>query len=189
MPLFNTPLLPIIDCPADDDHCYRGRLGFVPRIIVMHHTAGTDSRKWLSTTSPLDNPVSTHRLIDKYGRNIKIVADEDTAYCAGFGIIGAIDPDRIDPKGVAPNLNFVSLHIELENLGTGKDPYPQVQMSMAADQVVEWWGKYGLLPVLGHAEVDPIKNDPKGFDWQLFYTMIWQKIKIIAISERMQLPI
>lgn len=163
MTLFQTPPLQIVDAPAAATHYTRGREGHTPRFIIIHHSAGTDSLLWLSHTS--SPPVSCHNLISKLGVNFKIVPPADTAYCAGFGVVGPVDPDRNDPPGVAPNLNYASLNIELENLGNGKDPYPAAQMQMCAAQIVEWWGMYGFLAVLGHSDVDPAKNDPKGFDW------------------------
>ena len=161
-PLFPTPPLTVIDRPADAAHHTKGRGGFAAMCIVLHHTAGIDSLKWLSTAS--SPSVSCHRLINKAGTIYKIVPDEDTAYCAGFGIIGPIDPDANDPAGIARNLNFVSLNIELENLGNGNDPYPAAQLQSCAAQIVEWWGKYGLLPILYHKHVDANKNDPRGLD-------------------------
>jgi N-acetyl-anhydromuramyl-L-alanine amidase AmpD len=168
--LFDTPPLPIIDRPAASTHFTPGRAGHQPRFVVMHHSGGVDSLAWLRSTS--NPPVSTHRLIRKSGEIIKIVADEDTAFTAGFGVVGPVDPDANDPPGVARNFNQVSLHIELENLGNGKDPYPLPQVTAAAKQVVEWVGKYGYLAIVGHSWVDKDKNDPRGFDWDQFYSLI-----------------
>ena len=162
MSLFQTPLLSVINHPADAAHYTRGRGGFQPAFIVLHHTGGTDSLKWLSSIS--SPAVSCHRLIDKIGHIYKIVADEDTAYCAGYGLIGPIDPDASDPTGVVRNLNFASLNIELENLGNGQDRYTPTQMQACAAQIYEWWGKYGFLPILYHSQVDPAKHDPRGLD-------------------------
>lgn len=162
MTLFQTPPLTVINHPADTAHHTRGRGGFQPAFIVLHHTGGADSLKWLSTTSR--PPVSCHRLIDKAGRIYKIVDDVDTAYCAGYGLIGPIDPDTNDPPGIARNLNSVSLHIELENMGDGADLYTPTQLQACANQLYEWWGKYGFLPILTHAQVDPAKSDPRGLN-------------------------
>jgi N-acetyl-anhydromuramyl-L-alanine amidase AmpD len=178
--LFTTKPLPIIDLPADAQHHTKGRRGFTPRYIVIHHTGGVWSGPWLTWQS---NPaVSCHRLITKPGTNYKVVADKDTAYCAGFAIVGPIDPDTNDPKGVAPNFNLVSLNIELENKGDGKDPYTAAQLDMCAAQVAEWWGKYGYLPVVGHAEVDARKHDPRGFDWDDFS----RRLDLALVTQRIE---
>lgn len=168
--IFETPPLPIQDRPAASTHYTKGRGGHAPQYIAMHHSGGVDSLAWLTRTS--SPPVSTHRLITKDGTIIKIVADEDTAYTAGFGVVGPIDPDASDPAGVPRNFNQASLNIELENLGNGRDPYPLAQMVAAAKQTVEWYGKYGYLAIVGHSWVDVNKNDPKGFDWLLLYRLI-----------------
>lgn len=162
MMLFPTAPLQVTTIVPAPTHYMKRRGGFLPLAIILHHTGGTDSRAWLSRTS--SPPVSTHRLIDKAGTIYKIVPDEDTAYTAGYGIIGPVDPDARDPGGVARNLNYVSLNIELENAGTGRDPYPAVQLQSCALQIAEWWGKYGLLPILYHSHVDGNKDDPRGLD-------------------------
>lgn len=170
-PLFTTPPLSIRDLPADSKHHIKGRQGFQPMVIILHHTGGLWSGPWLSTTSK--PPVSTHRLIAKPGIIYKIVRDEDTAYTAGFGVIGAIDPDTNDPPDTPSNLNPASLHIELENLGNGRDPFPAPQMDACAAQIVEWWGKYGHLGILAHREVDSRKEDPAdNFDWEDLFRRI-----------------
>lgn len=168
--IFDTPPLSIIDLLADQDHYTPGRGGFEPFLIIIHHSGGTWSGPWLSTTK--GSGVSTHRLISKAGVIRKIVADEDTAWTAGFGTVGPVDPDGNDPPGVARNLNQITLNIEFENLGTGQDPYPAAQLNAGAKQVVEWWGKYGLIGILGHGQVDARKNDPLGFPWEDFFRRI-----------------
>lgn len=174
---FVTPPLQIIDYPADQFHFTPGRQGFDPEYIAMHHTGGVNSLPWLTRTS--QPAVSAHRLITRKGHNLKLVQDEDTAYCAGFAEVGPIDPDTNDPRGIAANFNLVSLNIELENRGNG-EPYPFVQMQMAAWQVVEWWSKYrAFLPVVSHAQVDERKHDPFGFDWPLFWQLCYQRIESV----------
>jgi N-acetyl-anhydromuramyl-L-alanine amidase AmpD len=176
--IFQTPPLPIVDSPAAATHHTRGRGGHLPRYIVIHHTGGTNSLAWLRSTSP--NRVSAHRLITKAGVNHKIVGDTDTSHAAGYAIVGPIDPDTNDPPGVASNFNVISLNIELENLGTGSDPYPMDQMVMCARQCVEWIGKYGYLAIVGHSWVDARKQDPLGFDWTLLYRLIdRERVKLV----------
>lgn len=170
MTLFPTPPLAITDLPAAATHFTKGRAGFKPRFITIHHTGGVDSRDWLTHTSP--NRVSAHRLITKLGKIYKLVNDEDVSNAAGYAEVGPVDPDTSDPAGTPPNFNFDSLNIELENLGTGKDPYPAVQMIACALQILEWVGKFGYLAIVGHSWVDARKNDPRGFDWPELYRRI-----------------
>lgn len=180
-PIFTTQPLAIIDAAAASTHFMVGRAGFQPLQILLHHTAGTipQTLNWLRSESP--NRVSCHRLIAKDGRNYKIVADDNTAYCAGFGDVGPIDSDRNDPVGVPINLNVCTLNIELENLGNGRDKYPLAQMTMCAKQIIEWWGKYGFLPVLAHGHVDANKNDPAGFDWLLLNRLLRAELAQVLV--------
>ena len=182
--LFATPPLEIVNSPAAPTHFTKGRGGFVPRFIVLHHTAGTNSLAWLTSTSP--NRVSAHRLITRGGTIHKIVADEDTSNAAGYAIVGPVDPDTNDPTGVPRNFNQDSLNIELENLGTGREPYPMDQMVSCAKQCVEWIGKYGYLAIVGHGWVDSRKNDPLGFDWPLLYRLIDRER--VALVQPLALP-
>jgi N-acetylmuramoyl-L-alanine amidase len=169
--IFTTPPLSIIDRPADANHYGGVRVGY--RYIALHATGGTWSLPWLTTTSPLSNPVSVHRLIEKDGTLYKLVQDEDVAWHAGYGVIGAIGPNAI------VNFNKVSLGIELENMDDFKDPYPEAQLWSCAGQVIEWWGRYGWLPILSHASVDIRKQDPAGFPWQHFHEIVKQRLGLV----------
>ncbi|GAC1354034.1 MAG: hypothetical protein NVS4B8_30550 [Herpetosiphon sp.] len=167
--LFQTTALRIVDMPADGAH-FGGRRVWPPRFVIVHATGGTNSLQWLRSSSPASNPVSVHRLIAKDGTIFKIVADDETAWHAGYGELGPIRP------GGAANLNAFALGIELENLNSGYDPYPATQVQACAAQIVEWWGMYGFLPVLSHAAVDPRKDDPQGFDWPTLWRAMWREL-------------
>lgn len=170
--LFPTTPLSIIDHPADRLHCCgQTRLGY--RFIFLHATGGTNSLNWLSTTSPVSDPVSCHRLIAKDGTIYKIVPDEQTAYTQGPAELGPL-------PGRGQNANNWALSIEMENLDTGRDPYPPAQLLSTARQVVEWWGAYGFLPVIAHAWAQADKRDPAGFPWDTFYQLCWEELKRIA---------
>lgn len=166
--LFSTPPLQITDVPADRLHKGGRRLG--PAYIFLHHTGGTDSAAWLSTTSPNGNPVSCHRLIARDGRILKIVPDHEVAYTQGPARIGPL-PVRNAQGVIIESANNWGLSIELENLGNGQD-YPEAQLWSAARQVVEWWGAYGWLPVLHHRQVQADKKDPFDFPRQRFDELI-----------------
>jgi N-acetyl-anhydromuramyl-L-alanine amidase AmpD len=170
--LFTTAPLVITDHPADSVHCCgQTRLGY--RWIVLHATGGVDSLNWLSTTSPDNNPVSCHRLISKTGKIYKIVSDEKTAYTQGPAEIGPL-PSQMQ------NANNWSLSIELENLNNGTDPYPPAQITACVNQVAEWIGAYGFIPIAAHAWIQANKTDPAGFDWPDFYVRLWAKLRSIA---------
>ena len=154
-PIFSTPPLTIVDVPADAKHKSGGRLGYA--YIVLHHSGGTNSRAWLSTTSA-PKPVSCHRLIERDGTIVKIVPDHEVAFTQGPADIGPI-PEN------GQNVNQWALSIELENLGNGQD-YPEAQLVSAARQIVEWWGAYGWLALVYHRQIQGDKNDPYDFPRQ-----------------------
>lgn len=174
MPYFATPSLPIVDLPADAQHITPGML--LPQVIIFHATAGTNSRVWLST-DPRSN-VSTQRLIEKDGTNVKIADDHTICNHVGFSRLGR-----------RRNLNPIAFGIEFENRNNGKDPYPFPQIDAGAAQVVEWWGLYGFLPILSHAAVDDPadpkakpKTDPRGFPWPLFYQQVVAHLRAALVG-------
>jgi len=137
----------------------------VPRRIVIHATAGTDSLAWLTQTS--DPPVSVHRLIARDGTIFKLVADDDVAYHVGFSTLFPY------PNRGLISANYTSLGIELENTNTGQQPYPKVQLAAAMAQIIEWYGAYGYLPLVGHCDLDARKLDPVGFAWEEFMGVLF----------------
>lgn len=144
------------------------RKGRKPTIIVIHHTAGTDSLNYLTKNV---NKVSTHALINKQGRIYRMVPDELAANTVGFSAIGTYN--RWPTLKGTFSCNIISLNIELENLGNGRDPYPEAQVNAAAWQIASWRRKYGYLFVLSHAVIDTNgKTDPLGFNWNQLETMI-----------------
>lgn len=167
---YTTPALPIVDAPANALH--RGRSGVVtPEIIVLHHTAGTNSLKWLST-DPNSN-VSAHRLVDKMGVIYKIVEDTGLAFHVGNA---SMFPSR---RGRASNANLIALGIEIENRGDGTDQYTWLQYESVAEQCAEWWGTYGYLPIVAHGWIDVPKDDPVGWNWEYFMDRL---IKVYTLS-------
>jgi N-acetyl-anhydromuramyl-L-alanine amidase AmpD len=76
------------------------------------------------------------------------------------------------------SVNWVSLGIELENLNTGNDPYPSGQVLAAARAVYRWWGAYGYMPTVSHAQIAPSrKTDPAGFPWGLYQIYLDQLVQ------------
>lgn len=163
MGYFATPPIPVVDVPADSQH--QAGPGLKQKLIVLHSTVGTDSRKWLST-DPASN-VSVHRLIAKSGTVYKLVPDENIAQHVGFS-----------REGNDLNLNDLALGIELENLNNGVDPYPDIQLRMCCAQICEWWGKFGFLPVVPHSLIDTAgKTDPAGLNWTRFNQLLVEALQ------------
>lgn len=132
-----------------------------PLVVVLHHTGGVDSRGWL-TTDPR-SAVSAHLLISRTGVVYRLVEDAGIAYHAGESRWG-----KYGTPG-HPSVNYVSLGIELENLGTGTQPYPSAQYRACARAIKRWRDQYGWIAITTHAAIAPgRKNDPLGFPWAEF---------------------
>lgn len=180
--IFPTPNLQIEDFPADRQHMSSGINN--PLLIVIHHTGGSNSKLWLSRDSASN--VSAQRLITKKGENIKLVPDENIANTQGYGVLGPYAPcdydlylpgEHIHVKHKI-NINHICLSMELENLGNGIDPYPDIQLDMTARQCLEWQARYGFpAAIVSHAMIDSRKDDPLGFPWQRFSGLYWRIAK------------
>jgi len=137
---------------------FSSRNGQSIKIIVIHATAGTDSRNWL-----VHNPaqVSIHVLIQKDGTCYRMVDDIHAAHHVGYSAItiDGISYGQYDAHGC----NEISLGVELENLNDGHDPYPEVQLAACRHQIAEWQKLYGPLRVVTHRDIDTQgKTDPHG---------------------------
>lgn len=171
MALFTTPPLSIIDLPADSRH-HSGPRGTWPiKYVVLHTTQGIDSRKWLSTDPASD--VSAHRLmqrgpydpITKLGGHYKILPDNFIANHTGFGTVGNYKP------GKWPNLNAVSLGVELEQ--KGNQQITDYQYEQISSMYLEWAGLYYYPSILLHRDVDPERRtDPVNFDLNHFWYLV-----------------
>lgn len=160
---YQTAPLAITDKPADANHITDLRANR-PTMIVIHATAGTDSLDWL-TTDPRSQ-VSVHRLIERSGRIYKLADDFTRCNHAGLA------KQCFIPHKGSGNVNTRSLGIELENRNDGIQQYTAEQYVACADQCVEWWGRFGYLPIVGHGWIDPRKDDPRAFDWQTFMGLV-----------------
>lgn len=147
------------------------RDGAVPLAIVMHGTGGTDSRRYLQRGGALpdgsDRKVSIHILIDKAGTIYRMVDDECVAnHAGGVLLANGMLSSRLTIGGMTyrgAQVNRRTLGIELENLQTGADPYPDAQLLAMGWQINAWRGRYGALPVTRHATIDPgRRSDPVG---------------------------
>lgn len=149
----------VITHPADAAHF--GGPWDGARAIVLHHTGGTNSLDWLSTTP--GSQVSVHALIDKRGVIYRLVPDGKNAWHVGRSALG--NYARSAPAG---SCNEICLGIELENKGTGRDPYPPEQIDACGWQIAQWWNQWGDLPILTHKLIDTTgKTDPAGLDLRI----------------------
>lgn len=122
--------------------------------VVIHATAtaGVQSpRDWLCNPA---SKVSAHYLIDREGNVLHLVRESNIAWHAG----------ESEWKGRA-NVNAFSVGLELVNSNDGKQPWPDVQVAVAAKLTACICKEYGVKPedVVGHLEIAPgRKTDPVG---------------------------
>lgn len=129
--------------------------------IVVHHTAGTDSRAY-GENNPRN--VSYHLLIGRYAGKIEVHQYGSllrlAAFHAGFGVLW--DPSQ--------NLNGWSIGIEVEG-----PPFDALLLNRAAYLtacVMDYCRRQNLeaFPI-AHKHVDPNKQDPS-FSWVGFIRMV-----------------
>lgn len=125
--------------------------------VVLHHTGGNAQSSLHHLTNPLSE-VSAHYLITKTGHIYQLVDESKRAWHAGESSF----MNR-------PDVNDFTIGIELENLGTGNDPYPIEQQNALVWLLSDIKGRRGIQRemVTTHAVVAlPFgrKNDPKGLD-------------------------
>lgn len=141
------------------------------RAVVLHSTADRypGDYGWLRNGGGQDRAtwVSVHYYITKTGAITQFVEDRHAAWHAGpstWEIDGRAVPYHI-------GLNLVSIGIELENLNTGRDPYPAAQYDAAVALTRQLVTRYRIPrgQVVRHRDIAPQrKTDPAGFPWVQF---------------------
>ncbi|CAL9665332.1 hypothetical protein SUDANB145_07402 (plasmid) [Streptomyces sp. enrichment culture] len=141
--------------------------------VMIHHTVTKGSAKTVAICrdgySSLPGPLC-HGVITKDGR-VHLVG-YGRANHAGSGdddVLRAVVAESALPSDNEANTdgNARFYGFECENLGDGEDPWPDVQVeaivrASAALVRAHGWGKDGTTSVIGHAEWQPGKIDPKG---------------------------
>jgi hypothetical protein len=147
------------------DHFDPGDISRV-RLIVLHATSARSpgDLAYIQRGGTSTRPVSDHYYIDKEGNISQMVADKDIAWHAGASSW------NVDGK-IVNGVNGVSISIQLSNLNTGKDPYPQAQYDAAVKLVRYLVAKYNIPhgQVVRGRDIAPTrKTDPAGFPWDQF---------------------
>lgn len=171
--------------------------------VMVHHTAGLNAENlcW-SGRADLPGPLC-HLYIDKKGRVTLMSAGR--ANHAGLGdrdVFNAVKAESYTSRPPAPNEantdgNDSFYGFECENLGTGKDPWPQVQyiaMVRASSAICRHYG-WSAKSVIGHLEWTNQKIDPKGFGMVAFRTDVaaclrakpktWPSVAPLTVEERL----
>lgn len=139
---------------------YQTRQGQSIKAIIAHDTERPkDDHSSLSTLITGDNrQVSIHVLIDEDGTSYILVPDNLAANHAGYGTI-TLDGYTYH-QDAKYNVNTISLGFELEHT-KGSKIYPENQLLAAGYWINLWRSRYGNLPLLKHADVDPKRrSDP-----------------------------
>jgi len=142
------------------------------RMVVLHSTAarGPGDFNYLRRGGSDARPVSIHYYIDKAGNISQMVDDKDIAWQAGASTW------KVDGNLVSPSCNPISIGIELENLNTGRDPYPLAQYNAALQLVRFLVSKYNIPrnQLVRHLDIAPKrKTDPAGFPWERFVSEVY----------------
>jgi N-acetyl-anhydromuramyl-L-alanine amidase AmpD len=139
--------------------------GRKPSVLVIHDTAGTDSRQYLANN---DRGVSAHYLVGEYpdctGPRIYKYASEAKriTHTQGPGRLGGIR---------ASNINEVAISIEIETpmLSSSSLSYA----ALLAQEVLRGWQQVGVdLIMLPHRIIQADKYDPR-LNWSRWCTMVY----------------
>jgi N-acetyl-anhydromuramyl-L-alanine amidase AmpD len=141
------------------------REGILPDFLVMHHTAGTDSRKYL-----WKNPkgVSTHYLIGIYPdagpvpRIYKYATEgSQFTFTQGFSRIG---PDE------DPNNRCISIEME----GPPVHQFVIDEAAKLAGSILRYWANKGRhLLLIGHRHIDLNGKLDPAVDWSHFCQRVY----------------
>lgn len=139
------------------------------RLLVIHHTGGTDSRLYLA--DPGDGrEVSSHYLVGDYanvGVRIYKYGSEttDAMWTQGGGRLGGL-------QGMNPNQVAISIEIE----GPPVKPAVFDAAALLAASIIRYWRKQGReLLLIRHRDIDPNKRDPD-LDWTAFCQSVYTRL-------------
>jgi len=121
--------------------------------VILHHTSSATLERALATLSNPNTQVSSHYLIDRDGRVIQLVDENQRAWHAGESYWGGHS-----------DMNSASIGIELVN--NGKEPFPPAQIKSLLSLLSEIQSRHKIPRgnFLGHADVAPgRKTDPSAF--------------------------
>lgn len=135
--------------------------------IVIHHTAGTDSRDLVRNgTKELPGPLA-HAYIDKSGKltMFSMHRANHAGSIAANAYTAIVNESRNHPRPDTSEPidgNDCLYGIEIENLGNGKDVYPYIQYDGAVRWATAICRMHGWSAdsVVGHKEVTRRKIDP-----------------------------
>lgn len=137
----------IIDTPSKH---HSPRNGQKITALVHHHTAGKDSLQYL-VKNPLQ--VSAHYLVQKDGTIHRMVDEDRAAHHVGNSSMGNVPP------------NQQTIGIEVENLGTPDDPYPEAQLQAVAELSRDIIKRHPGIVLIPHRLIDRAGKIDPSYDW------------------------
>lgn len=146
-------------------------------MLVLHATAGSYASALAHLCDPapggdLLKAVSAHFLISKAGHIAQLVPVALAAWHAGASSWRRPDGTPMDSADIRDS----SIGIELENLNTGSDPYPQAQYDALLWLCRDHLKSYGIVRAMyaRHKDIAPKrKTDPAGFPWERFLNNVF----------------
>ncbi|CAF1119982.1 unnamed protein product [Rotaria sordida] len=118
--------------PANTGNYRRGRKEKI-KGVVLHGTAGPNAVQWFKNPKA---KVSAHYVVEKDGRVIQMVSEDDTAWHAGV-----VSPNSKYAKG--PNPNSWLIGIEFSRDRNNANKMPEVQIKAGLKLVKDMKRRYG----------------------------------------------
>jgi hypothetical protein len=81
---------------------------------------------------------------------------------------------RCPDDGVS-DANYCAIHIELVSYQGYRDagiPYTRGQYVTLVDLIRDIFSRHGILPIVGHVQVQTDRSDPVQFNWEAFYRLL-----------------
>ena len=130
------------------------------KLIIIHYTGMQSERESIKRLTSLQSKVSCHYLINRRGKILRLVKDQNIAWHAGKSMWGKYK-----------NLNKNSIGIELVNKGHryGYQAFPKIQIKKLIDLCRNLKRKYKIKNkfILGHSDIAPLRKIDPGekFPW------------------------
>ena len=142
-------------------HFNRRPKGVIPRLIVLHATAGKSDAGDIAWLQSPESGVSYHAMVSRNGGLFTFVDYADRAWHAGVS----------SWKGV-PDCNSYSIGLAFANAHDGKEALTPIQIAVMQGVVQHLRQQWPGIEVVTHADVAPKrKRDPldsPGFDLSMY---------------------
>ena len=142
--------------------------GVKPKFMVIHHTAGSDSRKYLWQN---ERGVSTHYLLGVYPdagitpRVYKYASETlEQTFTQGFSTIGT---------DTNPNPESISLELE----GPPIQPQVRVEAAKLVASILRYWAGRGVsLLLIGHKHIDTQGKQDPDLPWTAWCSDVYRQV-------------